>query len=121
MQLTTGGITGAAVGALLAMASAMPATVSAAQPQFNVCEPQVVADVKRRFGHDVQRVEWAWDDGSSDEHESSVERGSAVVYVEQCDGYYWYEAFASQSTCEYLAHYGNIPDYIFFRSVNGAC
>ena len=98
-----------------------PHLLSAAEPQFDVCSPQVASDIKARFGHDVERIDWAWDDGSSDNPESSVERGSAVAYVKQCDGYYWYEVFANEETCEYLPHYGNVPNYIFFRSVNGAC
>ena len=112
---------GVLLGAVTVMVVALPQTAIGAEPQYDVCAPQVVADVKRRFGHDAVRIEWAWDDGSSDEPESSVQRGSAVVYVEQCDGYYWYEVFANESICEHLPHYGEVQDYIFFRSVNGAC
>lgn len=121
MRLLASGLSALALGFMTAVVATLPHTASAAEAQFDVCEPQVVADVKRRFGHDAQKVEWAWDYGSSDEADSSFKGGSAVVYVEQCDGYYWYEVFANQATCEDLAHYGEIPDYIFFRSVNGAC
>jgi hypothetical protein len=121
MRLLATSMAGLALGLITAVAATLPHTVGATEAQFDVCEPQVVADLKRRFGHDATRVEWAWDDGSSDEAESSVELGSAVVYAEQCDGYYWYEVFANRATCEDLVHYGEVPDYIFFRSVNGAC
>ena len=108
-----------ALAAALGFFTALPGVALGADPETNICARQVVADVKQRFGHDVTRVDLYWDYGASPE--SSIETGSAVAYVEQCTGYYWYEVFATRSTCDHLAHVGKASQYIYFRSVNGAC
>ena len=104
---------------MAAAISGTPAVAHANKAKPNICAQQVIADVKQRFNHDVSRVELYWDYGSSPE--SSIETGSAVAYVAQCEGYYWYEVFAARNTCDHLAHHGQVQDYISFRSINGAC
>ena len=91
----------------------------AAEPEFGVCETQLLADVKARFGQEIRDIRYTWAyDGKNGEADYT---SSAVVYPEGCNGYCWYELWATYERCEVLPNYGTPPSYVAFRSPNRGC
>ena len=45
----------------------------------------------------------------------------ALVWVEECPGWHFFDVRATADRCESLPHYGTAPNYLFYRSGNNGC
>jgi hypothetical protein len=45
----------------------------------------------------------------------------AIVYVEECPGYYYFDINGDDYNCQRQAHIGRPPIYPLFRSANDGC
>ena len=100
-------------GALCACAAMGP-------PQYDVCRKQIRDYVAQRFDQTVTGIRLNYADGGgriSDARGS----GTAVVSVEECDGYHAFELFGTYTDCEVRAFYGNPPNLIRYRISAEGC
>ena len=93
-------------GALCACAAMGP-------PQYDVCRKQIRDYVAQRFDQTVTGIRLNYADARGS--------GTAVVSVEECDGYHAFELFGTYTDCEVRAFYGNPPNLIRYRSSAEGC
>lgn len=103
---------------VIALLFAMVAAPAGAQ-RYEVCDAQVRAYVNERLGQTVEHIDYRWNYGHS--ISGRFENSEALVYVKECEGFHWFELLARPETCQTQAHYGTPPDYVLYRSANGAC
>ncbi len=97
-----------------------PATWAvAAEPQYGICRPQVVADVEKRFQQKVTEIEFTY---ITDKNDSKGYRYStALVYTDVCPGYHAYDIYATEYDCKSRPHYRTPPNYVRYRVSGGGC
>jgi hypothetical protein len=93
-------------------------SVAAQGPEYGVCEKQLVADVASRFNQNVTKIDWSL---HTERDSRSGYRSQAVVYTDGCPGYYVYDIFGKEYDCFSRAHYGEVRNYIRYRSSGGGC
>ena len=106
------GFVGAGVGVLYACAAAGPA-------QQDMCRTQLREYVAQRFDHTVTGIRLTYAEPSR--RHGGIGMGNAVVSVEECDGYHWFDLFGTYNDCEVRAFYGNPPNLIRYRNSAEGC
>ena len=107
---------GLAIGALLLTA---PAWAQRGEPQTDVCRTQIERYVADEFGQTVTDIQFRHVFTRSDMRRFNF--GQAIVSVKECPGWHFFEIRATASTCETQAHFGTVPNYVFFRSSGDGC
>jgi hypothetical protein len=92
--------------------------LSAEEAEHGICEDQIAADLKTRFGQKITKVDWSFET-SLDSESGMMSR--ALVYVDGCAGYHVYDIYATDNDCLHRVHYGQIPNYIRYRTSEGGC
>ncbi len=105
--------------ALGAMALALPAWAQGPEPQFDVCRTQIERDVAERFGQTVTDILWRHVFDRDDMRRFNF--GQAIVSVAECPGWHFFDVRATADTCERQAHFGKVPNYVFYRSSGDGC
>ena len=102
-----------AFGSLYACAATGP-------PQTDMCRKQIKDYVAQQFDQTVTgiRLQYADPGGRISDTRAS---GTAVVFVEECDGYHAFELFATYTDCETRAYYGNPSNLIRYRVSAEGC
>jgi hypothetical protein len=95
----------------------LPAAATAEEPRFGVCRQEIGDYVRERLGHTLTRIEI----NSYAERTTIVHPGSALVYVQECEGFHAFEIFATESTCEHLPHYGSGASYTRYAGAYEGC
>lgn len=105
---------------LLLVAGSMLASLAfaAQEPTFGVCEEQLVADVAERFNQNITEIDWSL---HTSRDSRSGYTSQAVVYTDGCPGYHVYDIFGKEYDCFHRAHYGDVRNYIRYRSSAGGC
>jgi hypothetical protein len=103
------------VGAMLLAVSG----VCAAPPVTGVCEYQVRQYVGAELDQQVESIKFFWSGqpGAGETEEPS----HAHVRVAECPGFHHFEIFATGETCTALPHYGEPPNYLFYRGGVEGC
>ena len=83
------------------------------------CGEQVAAYIAQRFGQTVHTIDYRWRERKS--LGSIWNTSSAVAYVHECPGFYYFTINATRYDCEDQYHYGTIPNYALYRSANAGC
>ncbi|MEM7250397.1 MAG: hypothetical protein AAF493_03175 [Pseudomonadota bacterium] len=103
------------VGALVTVT----ANVATATPDYGVCRAQLESYVATRFGQTVTDVKIHYE--YDERYSNWPPRSEAVVYTKECPGYHFFDVSATYFTCETQAHYGQAPNYIFYRNSAEGC
>ncbi len=108
-------------GALLSLLVAtVPVGASADTGELEgTCATQIRAFVSERFGHTVRDIEFRWFEQKS--FDSIWNLSQAVVYVEECPGYLYFEINGDQFRCVRQRHIGDVPNYVLYRSSGDGC
>lgn len=77
------------------------ASSSADEARYGVCRQEIVDYVENTLGHTPTRVEIQQYAGST-----PFSLGSALVFVNECDGFHAFAISATESVCEHIPHYG---------------
>ena len=102
--------------ALILALSSLP--LAAEDWEHGICEEQIAADLKSRFGQSISKVDWSFE--SSLDGLSGL-KSQALVYTDACPGYHVYDVYATDHDCLSRAHYGEIPNYVVFRTSEAGC
>ena len=103
--------------AVLALVSS--STSVAADDDRNVCAQQISDIVSERFGHTVKSIEFRYMEQKSLDSIWNVSQ--AIVLVNECPGYHFFEINGDDFTCERQAHIGKVPIYVWYRSSGEGC
>lgn len=95
------------------------APLANAGPQTGVCRAQLEHYVSARMGQTVRDIKIHYDYDERNDYTSP--KSDAVVYTAECAGYHYFEIAANYFTCETLPHYGNPPNYVYYRSSGDGC
>lgn len=93
-------------------------SVTAEDAEHGICEDQIAADLKTRFGQSITKVDWSFE--SSLDGLSGL-KSQALVYTNDCPGYHVYDVYATDHDCLHRVHYGQIPNYVRFRTSEAGC
>ena len=102
-----------------ALAFALPVLAQGQEPQFDVCRTQIERAVAERFSQTVTDILWRHVFDRFDMRRSNF--GQAIVSVQECPGWHFFEVRATADICERQAHYGKVPNYVFYRSSGDGC
>ncbi len=102
-----------------ALALVVPPWAAGEEPQFDVCRKQVERAVAERFGQTVTNIVWRHMYDEFDMRRMNF--GQAIVSVAECPGWHYFAIRAIADTCESQAHFGNVPNYVFYRSSGDGC
>ena len=102
----------------LALSVLLSSAVAAQEPQYGVCEKQLIADVASRFGQNITEIDWSLQESRDSR---SGYASQAVVYTDGCPGYHVYEIFGKEYDCFDRAHHGKVRNYIRYRNSGGGC
>lgn len=91
---------------------------AAEDAEYGICEEQIAADMKTRFGQRISRVDWSFETAFTGE---SGLKSQALVFSDACPGYHVYDVFATIHDCLSRTHYGTTPNYIRFRVSEAGC
>lgn len=95
------------------------AGVGTGEGHRDVCRPQLDADVERRFGQKITKIDYTW---ITDKSGRSGDRTSkALIYTDGCPGYHGYELFATQFDCESQVYYGTVPNKVRYQVSGDGC
>ncbi len=83
------------------------------------CAMQIRAFVSERFGQNVRDIEFRWMEQKS--RDSTWHLSQAVVLVEECPGFHYFEMNGDQFRCVLQQHLGEVPNYVLYRSSGGGC
>ena len=110
-----------AAGLLTCALAATGVAPAAAQSEArtDVCRTQIVEDVAERFQQTVTNINFRHVFERRDI--MRLRFGQAIVSVEECPGFHFYEVRATDFTCERQAHLGEVPQYVFYRSSGDGC
>jgi hypothetical protein len=86
--------------------------------EHGICEEQIAADLSARFGHSITRIDWSFE--TSLDGLSGL-KSQALVYTDGCPGYHVYDIYATDHDCLHRAHYGEIPNYVVYRTSEAGC
>ena len=89
------------------------------EPQFDVCRRQIEAFVLQRFEQHVTGIDFFYVYERRELRRWDMSK--AVVRVTECPGYHYFDIYATADTCELQAHYGNQPDYLYYRGAYDGC
>jgi hypothetical protein len=103
----------------LAFTLSTAAWVVAAEPQYGICQSQIVADLEKRFQQKVTQIEFTYTTGKSGR--GGERNSTALVYTDACPGYHVYDVYATDYDCESRAHYGTPPNYVRYRVSADGC
>jgi hypothetical protein len=92
--------------------------LAAEDAEYGICEEQIAADLQIRFGQRISKVDWSFE--SSLEGLSGL-KSQALVYTDDCPGYHVYDIYATDHDCVGRVHYGQIPNYIRYRTSEAGC
>ncbi len=110
----------ASIAAILAAAAA---AASAEQTGWTerggVCANQIRTIVSERFGQTVRDIEFRWFNQKSFDNQWNLSQ--ALVYVEECPGFHFFEMNADDFRCVRQAHLGKVPNYVWYRSSGDGC
>ena len=84
-----------------------------------VCAMQIRSFVSERFGQNVRDIEFRWFEQKS--QDSIWNLSQAVVFVEECPGFHYFEMNGDQFRCVRQAQLGHAPNYVLYRSSGGGC
>jgi hypothetical protein len=91
---------------------------AAEDAEFGICEEQIAADLEIRFAQAISKVDWSFE--SSLDGLSGL-KSQALVYTDSCSGYHVYDIYATDHDCLHRVHYGQIPNYIRYRTSEAGC
>ena len=106
------GLAVAGVGVLYACAASGPG-------QRDMCRTQLREYVAQRFDHTVTGIRLTYAEPSR--RLGGIGMGNAVVSVEECDGYHWFDLFGTYNDCEVRTFFGNPPNLIRYRNSAEGC
>ena len=105
---------------LSALVAMIPVGASAdAGDLQGACATQIRTFVSERFGHSVRDIEFRWIEQKS--RDSIWNLSQAVVFVEECPGFHYFEMNGDQFRCVRQQHLGEVPNYVLYRSSGGGC
>ena len=95
--------------------------LGAAEPRYGVCRQEMIDFVTHRLGQTPTRIEiQAY--AERNPPVTLFDAGSALVYVEECDGFHGFEIRATEDLCEHIPHYGRSrPSYVFYEGPFEGC
>jgi hypothetical protein len=85
-----------------------------------MCRTQIRAYVAQKFDQKVTAIRLDYAEGAG-RLDTSFALGTAVAFVEECDGYHWFDLFGTYDDCEVRAFYGNPPNLIRYRNSAEGC
>ncbi len=103
---------------VLAICAMLSLSALAEDAEPGICQDQIAADLKTRFGQQITKVDWSFESTLGG---LSGLKSQALVYTDGCDGYHVYDVYATDHDCLGRAHYGPIPNYVRFRISEGGC
>jgi len=104
---------------LMVVTLAVPVSAAKAKElEHGICEQQIVADVKTRFGQNIIKLDWTM--GSTLDGPPGM-KSHALVYTDGCPGYHVYDVHATDHDCTNRAHIGTPPNYITYRVSEDGC
>lgn len=92
--------------------------IAAEDAPRGICEDQIAADLKTRFGQSITKIDWSFE--SSLDGLSGL-KSQALVYTDGCPGYHVYDVYATDHDCLERVHYGQIPNYVRYRTSEAGC
>jgi hypothetical protein len=104
--------------AALAASGCLPAG-SGEEPVFDVCRKQLseyVTQVLRQHPTQVQ-MRYVYEQRDLLRFDFTT----ALVFVEECPGYHYFDVRATADTCEMIPHYGRQPTYIRYLGSFDGC
>lgn len=102
----------AAIGFVLVTLVVPISAAAANETEHGICEEQIVADVKARFGQNITKLDWTM--GSTLDGPPGM-KSQALVYTDGCPGYHVYDVHATDHDCTNRAHLWTPPNYIRYR------
>ena len=105
---------------LLVLSPGFAANAMAGEPRYGVCRQEMIAFVEQKLGQTPTRI----DVQAYSERTPPVtlfDAGSALVYVEECDGFHSFEIRGTESICEHLPHYGTPGTYVRYEGAFEGC
>ena len=103
---------------MLALLALPISPLPAEEAEHGICEDQIAADLKARFDQKITKIDWSFE--SSLDGLSGL-KSQALVYVDDCPGYHVYDIYATDHDCLHRVHYGQIPNYIRYRTSEDGC
>lgn len=98
---------------------ALYACVATGPGQRDMCRTQLREYVAQRFDHTVIGIRLTYAEPSR--RLGGIGMGNAVVSVEECDGYHWFDLFGTYNDCEVRTYFGNPPNLIRYRNSAEGC
>jgi hypothetical protein len=88
------------------------------KPRFGVCKQQIADYVANTLKKTMTQMEVQ---SYADRSAGQADLGSALVYVEECPGFYAFDIFVNEDICENIPHIGKGGSYIAFNAGYDGC
>jgi hypothetical protein len=107
--------------AVLSQSATSNEQASASSRKYEVCRAQIEQYVEDRLQQSVARIafDFVFDYRSAGGGDGA--KSTAVVYTNECPGYHVFELFATDFDCDARAHFGTVPNYIYYRTSEDGC
>ena len=109
-------VAGAALGLLAWTAQAPAEDVDLS----GVCRDQIESIIGERFGHTVRDIRFRWQ-SRSQSFDAGIRESEAIVLVNECPGYHFFELNADDYACERQTYTGKVPRFAMYRSSGDGC